>query len=172
MRGAGRIGVVLVVTLLVATTGCETVKRKFVRKPKGVRPPEPIFALEQDYRPEFPPEIRYQAHFAYWKAAHDDLLEGLSGATRMRRERAVRQAIKELKAMQALVTGPPADGLGQAIEEMERLARQLESPAMAAPRLSVLRSSIESLRRRIDKAYDLHRVRASLKSEAPTPPAP
>ncbi len=161
----------LVVVLLAGTTGCETVKRKFTRKPKTTQGPEPIFTLDEEYRPEFPPDVRYQAHFAYWKAAHDDLLEGLGQATRLRRERATRQAIKELRAMQALLQGPPADGLGRFIAEMERLAQRLDDPVLDAPRLSVMRSSIESLYRRIDSGYDFHRVKAHLKSEAPAPPA-
>ena len=113
MMGRRWVGVGMVLVLVAGTTGCETMKRKFIRKPKVVKAPEPIFALEQTYRPEFPPEVRYGAHFAYWKAAHDDLLSGLETATRMRRERAARQAIKELKGMQALLEGPTADGLGQ-----------------------------------------------------------
>src|SRR3989338_1716433 len=170
MMGRRWVGVGMVLVLVAGTTGCETMKRKFIRKPKVVKAPEPIFALEQTYRPEFPPEVRYGAHFAYWKAAHDDLLSGLETATRMRRERAARQAIKELKGMQALLEGPTADGLGQAIAEMERLAQRLEDSVLDSHRLAVLRTTIEALYRKIDKTYDLHRARASLKSEAPTPP--
>lgn len=170
MNGRRWVGVGMALVLMAGTTGCEAARRKFIRKPKVVKAPEPIFALEQAYRPEFPPEVRYGAHFAYWKAAHDDLLTGLETATRMRRERAARQAIKELNGMRALLEGPAADGLGQTITEMERLAQRLEDPVLDAPRLSVLRSSIEALYRTIDKTYDLHRVRAALKSEAPTPP--
>lgn len=161
----------LIVVLLAGTTGCEAMKRKFTRKPKTTQGPEPIFTLDEEYHPEFPPDVRYQAHFAYWKAAHDDLLEDLGQATRLRRERATRQAIKELRAMQALLEGPPADGLGQLIVEMERLADRLNDPVLDAPRLSVMRSSIESLRRRIDSGYDFHRIKSHLKSEAPAPPA-
>ena len=73
--------------------------------------------------------------------------------------------------MQALLEGPPVEGLGRLIAEMERLAQRLDDPVLDAPRLAVMRSAIESLHRRIDSGYDLHRVKAHLKSEAPAPPA-
>lgn len=167
MRARQWIGLGLVLAVLGASTGCEGLKKKFIRKRKSDKGPEPIFALQQEYRPEFPPEIRYQAHFAYWKAAHDDLIDDLTTSTQMRRMRAVRQAIKELQAMQALLQGPQVIGLGQLIDEMKALEGRLDSPALDASRLAIFRSSIESLRRRIDKGYDYHKVKASLKPDIP-----
>lgn len=159
---------VLIVAVLAGATGCETVRRKFTRKRKKIEKVEPIFALEQVYRPEHPPEVRYQAHFAYWKAAHDDLLDNLDQATQSRRMRAARQAVKELRAMQALLEGPPAEGLRYFVREMETIEHQVANPALGPPRLAVMRSTIESLRRRIDKGYDYHKVKAHLKSDLPT----
>lgn len=171
MRGAScRIGIAVVLAMVMASTGCATVKKKFTRKPKVQRPPEPIFALQKAYRPEWPPEVRYQAHFAYWKAAHDDVLDGLERATYKRRMASTAQAIKELKAMHALLTGPAADGLAKHMEEMERVQARLADPLLDAPRLNILRSSIESLRRRIDKGYDYHKVKEAIISERPAPP--
>lgn len=167
MRRERWISLVLMAAMLISATGCETMRKKFTRKPKNVKPPEPIFTLDQEYRPEFPPEIRYQAHFAYWKAAHDDLIEGLTTGTRARRERAVHNAIKELKIMQALVQGPQAEEMGRTIEELELLKQRLQDPVLDAPRLSVLRGSIEALRRHIDKRYDYRHMKANLKSETP-----
>ena len=164
--------VAILIAVAGTSVGCEGLRRKFVRKRKVERTTEPIFALEHEYRPEFPPDVRYQAHVAYWKAAHGDLLEGLTQATQARRMRAVRQAIKELRAMQALVADAQAQGLGRLLEEMAALERQVEDPVLDPPRLAVMRSTIESLRRRIDAGYDFHAVKAHVKSDTPTDAAP
>lgn len=167
MQKSRWLGIAMVMVLLVGSTGCEALKQKFIRKRKVEQKVEPIFTLEQQYRPEHLPEIRYQAHFAYWKAAHDDLIEDLDEATRARRLRAIRQAIKELKAMQALLEGPPAERLGRLIEEMTRLEARLADPAFNPQRAAILRSTVESLRRRIDKGYDYHKVKAALRPDMP-----
>ena len=159
----------LVIAVLGTSVGCETARRKFIRKRKVQRKEEPLFALEKEYRPEFSPEVRYQAHFAYWKAAHGDLLGGLGQMTQPRQLRAARQAIKELRAMQALLEGPPTSSLGALIEAMVAIEAQLANPSLTPSRLTMMRSTIESLRRRIDKGYDYHKVKAHLKPDLPKP---
>lgn len=161
---------VVVVVMMAGAAGCESMKRKFTRKPGVQQGPEPIFALEQEYRPEFSPEVRYQAHFAYWKAAHGDLLEGLGQVTRARRLHAVREALKELRAMQALLEGPPVTGLGRLIDELAALEGPLADPTLDAPRLAFLHATVESLRRRIDRGYDYRKMKSSLKPDMPAHP--
>ena len=175
MRRHRWVSVGLIAVMVTGAAGCESMKRKFTRKRTAVAGPEPIFALEKEYRPEFSPEIRYQAHFAYWKAAHSDLLEGLGEVTQARRMHATREAIKELRAMQALVEGPPVSGLGALIDEMVALQGVLGDPSLNASRLSLMRTQVESLRRRIDRDYAFHKIKAHLIPDLPaqpTTPAP
>ncbi len=171
MRAHRWMSVGLVVAMVVGVAGCESMKRKFTRKPRVQQGPEPIFALEREYRPEFSPEVRYQAHFAYWKAAHGDLLEGLGQVTRARRMHAVREALKELRAMQALLEGPPVTGLGRLIDELAALEGPLDDPTLDASRLAFLHATVESLRRRIDRGYAYHKMKPSLKPDMPAQPA-
>ena len=169
MRGSRWISVGMVIVVVVGgTAGCGSLKRKFVRKSKGPQGPEPIFALEKEYRPEFSPEVRYQAHFAYWKAAHSDLLEGLGQVTHARLAHASQEAIKELRAMQALLEGPPVSGLGTLIDQMTTVQAQLDDPARDLARL---RTTVESLRRRIDRDYAYHKMKPYLKPDLPAQPA-
>lgn len=170
MRLGRWVSLALLIAVFGTSVGCEGLKRKFIRKPKVARQTEPIFALEKAYRPEQPPEIRYQAHFAYWKAAHDDLLWGMERATRARRLSAARQAIKELRAMQALLEGPPAGSVGTLIDALTVVETQLASPTLSPSRLATMRSTLEALRRRIDKGYDYHKIKAHVKPDPPTPP--
>ena len=170
MRSSRWLSMGLLVAVVVGAAGCEATRRKFIRKRKAVQQEGPIFALENEYRPEFPPEVRYQAHFAYWKAAHDDLLEDLQQATVARRMRAAHQVLKELKAMQALLDGPPVAGLGKLIEETEQVVTQLENPVLDTLRIAAFQSRLESLYRRIDKGYDYHRVVTYVRADAPAAP--
>ena len=167
MKGWRRgVGAGLVIAVAFGLAGCEVVRRKFIRnnKPKAT---EPIFALEQEYRPEFPPEVRYQAHFAYWKAAHEDLIEDLDRATVARRTYAAGQATKELQTMQALLDSPSREGLGKLLEELTGMQGRLANPLLSTGQIAILRNRLESLYRRIDKGYDYHRIKAHLKSDAP-----
>ncbi|MBI4313251.1 MAG: hypothetical protein HY594_00390 [Candidatus Omnitrophica bacterium] len=172
MRNRRFFAALLVAPLVLSVVGCDSVKRKFVRKRKTVQGPEAIFTLEKEYRPEFSPEVRYQAHFAYWKAAHDDLLEDLrQGATRARRMRAVNQSIKELRSMQELLEGSPVSGLEEMIGLMEKAKTRLDDPTVDGSRTTVVRSQLEMLRRRIDKRFDYHKVKSSLKPDLSLLPA-
>ncbi len=171
MRADRWISVGLVVAMVAGAAGCESLRRKFTRRPKVHQGPEPIFALEKEYRPEFSPEVRYQAHFAYWKAAHGDVLEGLGQVTQARRMHAMREALKELRAMQALLEGPPVTGLGTLIDEMVVLEARLADPTLDAARLSLMRTTVESLWRRIDRGYDYRKMKPYLKPDLPAAPA-
>ncbi len=157
----------LIVGILVGSTGCGSLKKKFIRKPKNVPKPDPIFVLDKVHRPEYPPEVRYGSHFAYWKAAHAELIESLEAKTRIARIRAARNAAKELKAMQKLLKEPLAGKLQSLVNQLDKVVEDVTLPNYNEQRAAIFRSRMEYLYRQINKHYHPSEVTPYLQPDFP-----
>ena len=139
-----------------------------MRKRKNAKPVHPVLVLQSDQDAVYPPAIRYQEHFAYWKSWHGDLLTSL-GQIRKRDLQYLTGAINELQSMLDVLSGPPADKLRTILEEMTRMQdKWRESPeTWRIPNSD--RTRLEQLRREIDKNFYYKKVKEWIPE--PKPPA-
>jgi len=71
-------GGVLVLVLLVALGGCETMRRKFTRKKRRSQTQETMIVVPRDYSAHpFPNDAMYQQYFTYWKAWNQEWVSSL-----------------------------------------------------------------------------------------------
>ncbi len=146
----------LLIAALVA--GCSPQwRKKFVRKHKQAKPPEAILVLQTDAEATYPPAIRYQEHFALWKAWHSGLLDTY-GEIRKRDVRYLNGTIGELKAMAELLTGPPAERVQKILIELNSVQRGwATAPEPWNPPPS-FRVRLERLERQIDRELHYSKV--------------
>lgn len=174
-RQAGRHLVWIVTALAVgAGAGCETLEKKFTRKPKGPRPrPTPVIQF-QDYSRSMTPLDRYRKHymiFDYWNSELIDALQGAS-VNPKRYKRASQDALNELVTMHSLLTEDKAAALGALIQERTVLDRQLQAELIAGSRMALAARTLEMQARKINRNFFWRDVQDALKpQEAVTAPA-
>ncbi len=149
----------LIGLLVLETSGCGPQwKRKFVRKKKQVTVEQPVLVLQSEMEATQPPEVRYQAHFVYWKSWHTELIDYL-GEVRKRDLRYLNGTIGELRAMAELISGPPADRLRKILTELSEMEEAWnKAPASSKPSATD-RTRLEKLRREIDKNLHYSKVK-------------
>ena len=153
---------------LLVEAGCSPEwKKKFIRKSKNAKPPQPVFALESNFQSAFPPDVLYREHFAYWKSWHTELLASL-GQSRKRDVRYLSGAVSELRSMVGLLSGPPADHLKAILEDLGGLETQWARAPEPWFVPSVTRSRLERIRRQIDKQFSYSKVKSAIPTKQGT----
>ncbi|GEM_PF-538291 len=152
----------LVASLLLS--GCSPEwKKKFVRKKKkgDLSGPQAILVLQPDAKAVFPPDVRYRQHYAFWKSWHSELLGSL-GQIHKRDIRYMDGVIGELRAMQADLSGPPAERLKEILVELSDLQDEWEGSPGVAPAPVSHRLRLEKIQREINKKFHYSEVKASI----------
>ena len=144
-------------------TGCSPEwKRKFVRKRKqSVQAAQPILVLQSDSQAAFPPAVRYQEHFAYWKSWHSELLGSL-GQIRKRDLRYLSGTVGELRSLAELLKGERADRLREILSELNSLGESWSRTPEPWHPPSAVRTRLEQIRREIDRDFHFSKVKDSL----------
>lgn len=112
---------VVLIAACVALTGCESLVRKFVRKPKE-RPRAEALLEPQEYGhdPAVNAEM-YEQYFLYWKSWQDEFTGALSGTNRKRQLETVGEALRNLTEMRGLLNDEAKARLDVYIRRMEQL---------------------------------------------------
>ena len=143
--------------------GCNSSwRKKFVRKRKEeVAAPQAYLVLQPDQKAVFPPDVRYRQHYAFWKSWHSDLLLSL-GQIHKRDLRYMDGVIGELRAMQADLSGPPAERLREILVELSNLRDEWENSGGVGPMPASHRTRLEKLQREISKKFHYSEVKGIL----------
>ena len=110
----------------VLLTGCESLRRKFVRKPK--KPPRVVsLSTTKSYAIYRTPLESYEQHYLQWTFWNAELLTGLEDANRLKVAHAAQESAAELRKLQALLEEPQAQQLARLIAENEACAKQVQA---------------------------------------------
>jgi hypothetical protein len=151
---------------LVAGVGCESLQRKFTRKPKRpVPPPAPIINF-QDYSKAMTPIERYRKHyllFTYW---NDNLLDALRelSPNPKRIARASEESLNELKTLHSLLNEETAQRFEPLVDERTRVHQQVQRH-YSPERNIAIRRGLEQQTRTIRREWFWRRIEDSLTSE-------
>jgi len=160
----------LLMLALSSSAGCGQ-KIQLLRKRKPHTPPQPIMVLESNEKATHPADVRYQEHFAYWKSWHSELL-GSYGQMRRRDLRNLSGVISELRSMQDILTGPPADHLRGILQEISAIEEKWRREPDTWTPPTAQRSRLEQLMREIDKSFYYKKVKAWVPAGKGTEPLP
>lgn len=153
--------------LLTAGMGCESLQRKFVRKPKHPAPlPSPIITF-QDYTRAMTPLDRYRKHYLMFDYWNDELLEALTGNTPSlkRLKRASTEALGELETMRELVADDRAASLEPLIEERAKIDRQLQHGHLSWSQTTAVSRVLEAQTRQIQREFFWREVEDHLRPD-------
>ena len=165
----------LPVCLLAASlglAGCESVQRKFTRKPKGpVEKPTPIINF-QDYTGALTPIDRYRKHYLMYDYWNGELVSALEQPqlNAKRYKHASGESLVELRTLRDLLADGPAGRLSPIIDRRAELDRRLQRGLVNEAQLSLLRRDLEAQAREFQHGFYWRDVEDQLKL-APAPAA-
>jgi hypothetical protein len=153
-----------VLFLVFQLSGCESVARKFVRKPapEEMKKEEVVFA-PQEYKGEGVPNIDlYRQYFLYWRTWQDELIDSLeSNGNRKRQIDSLDEGLKNLGNIKLLIKP-------EAVTRLEvQIKRLLELRAAVikdnyANRVTDNRRQAERIRRDILKDFSFGKIKDSI----------
>jgi len=161
------VGCVLCVALL---TGCESLRRKFVRKPKK---PQRIVSLSttQSYAIHRTPLESYEHHYLQWTFWNAELLAGLEGINRLKVARAAQESAAELRKLAELLREPTAQALQPLIAENDACAKQVQATkSLSLSEAGTWRTRIERQQRLMHREFLAKKVSGALKPEGAAGP--
>ena len=136
-------------------TGCESLERKFARKPKGPPPrPTPVIKFE-DYTRTMTPLDRYRKHYLMFDYWNSDLMDALqtTSPNPKRYQRASSESMSELHTMQSLVKEELAARFASILEERAKIDRQLQSVSFSPAQANVVWHTVEVQSRQIHREF-------------------
>jgi hypothetical protein len=170
-RNTGRfLAVALVFILASGLCGCESLKKKFIRKtpPKKITP----VLMPQDYKNVYPNDVLYNNHFTYWRTWTEDLMDCLKMKGSNKREvLASTRAVEDLQRMQDLLKSPKKEELDKYIKFYQSVQRKVELGQPTDVQAAKMVNDLESRRRVIIRLFDTKEVKPFiLQEEEPIKP--
>ena len=165
----GDIVLIGILVLAIASSGCEPLRKKFIRQKKkdqqdtsGVIPIlEPI-----DYpEPVYSPLKEYQKHYSMWKVWQRELLTGLEQAASAKQELYdLDQILAQLQEMEKLLVADKQAKLSSLTAQFESLKDQLSQQGPFR-NTSSIKLKIESLGKTIREEYKFEKMKEHLAKE-------
>ena len=151
--------------LLAVLVGCESLERKFTRKPKHpITAPSPVTQF-QDYTRSLTPLDRYRKHYMIFDYWSEELATELrnSSMNQKRLARASAESLGELRTLQSLLRDGRAADLVPVLEEREALDWQVQRGIDALQSVRIARM-LEAHAQRMHRDFFWRDVQDALKN--------
>ncbi len=151
--------------LAMSLTGCESMQRKFTRKPKHPAPaPTPVINFE-DYTRAMTPLDRYRKHYMMFDYWNDELLQALSSTplNPKRFARASSEALDELKTMKGLVVDAVGVRMSPFIEERSKWNDALQAGTFNPSEANLICRQLEAQSRQVRRELFWRTIEDQLK---------
>ena len=144
----------LLVTMLSLTSGCHSLRKKFIRKKKHEKE-APVYVSFKDY-PTKPSRGAYINYYLFVRGWLDDLTEALrKGVSYKRQRRAINEAIVNLEQIIAFYDTKGKEALYPIYEELQGFREAItRSPNMSEIKRNYLIRKIERLKRKFEKDFN------------------
>lgn len=157
--------VVVVVVVMVVSAGCESFRKKFIRKKKHEPAEEEMVITPRDYSKEqLPSDQAYRRYFTYWKAWHMELVAHLhEDASRKKILSCFEQALLNLTRMKKLLANEEKSKKLQGyIENVASLQAEMQEKNSQMVSFSRFRQALELLLRDIQRGFAFSKVKDDL----------
>lgn len=158
----------LVVVFVLSLQGCETLRKKFVRKRKTPVTAEPMVITPRDYSAHpLPNHILYKQYFVYWKSWNQELVTALNDrASDKKVLDCMEQALVNLKKMSTYLTDDKAKAMASYIEQSEVLRNRIRAvPGIPQAEAMRFRYTAERILSSVNRQFDPTEMKAYMKPD-------
>lgn len=161
-----RIIIFLALILIFSSFGCESFRKKFIRKPKHEPKPEEMIISPRDYsKQQLPSDELYRLYYDYWKAWHLELIE-VFNATDSKKKiiSCFDQTVLNLNRLKQLLNNQEKTELMDSyIEKIYSLRGEFEAKNIAMISKSRMREESRRLFRSIQRDFSFSKVEGYLR---------
>jgi len=158
--------IIVLVIFMFNSFGCESFRRKFIRKPKDKPKTEDMVIVPKDYsKLQIPVDEAYVQYYTYWKSWHNELLTYLiEGTSKKKIISCFEQTILNLDRMRDLLESEEKISLLDSyIIEVSSLAEEIEVKTIAMITTGRIKNQSMQLLRNIQRDFALSKVKDYLK---------
>lgn len=157
--------IVFICLSVVSFSGCESVRRKFVRKSKAEQDnPEEVIYAPQEYPVEvMSNEQLYRQYYTLWKGWHQELMEVLSGGQNHKKQvGCITEIVNNLNKMKDLLEPEAQVGLDGYIQKILPIKDEIIAGRSNASNFEFMRSKLESIKSKISKDYISKKIKPNI----------
>ncbi len=148
-----------------AAAGCESLARKFVRKPKldDKKADEVIFAPEEYKSESVANQDLYRQYFLYWQSWQDELIDSLEkSGNRKKQVDSLNEAVKNLEDIKLLINPESAARLDFCINRLQLLRAAIVKD-IYANNVAENRRQAEWIKRDISRDFSYNKIKDSIR---------
>ncbi|MFC1708527.1 hypothetical protein ACFL2J_00510 [Candidatus Omnitrophota bacterium] len=161
-----RLMILFLMIFIFSSFGCESFRKKFIRKSKGKPKEEDMIIVPKDYsKLQMPVDKAYIQYYTYWKAWHNELLSFLvDGTNKKKILSCFEQAILNLSHMKDLLENTEKIALlDEYVSETSSLAEEVKNKTLMMIMTVRTKSKSEQLLLNIQRDFAFSKVQDDLK---------
>lgn len=144
---------------VLAGAGCESLPRKFIRKPKAPKHvPAVIYTEEGEYQKKFSNEYYYKTHYTMWKTWHSEIGKQLGGNSK-RLERSAQEALSHLEQMAVYLDEPTRAELDEHVQALGRIVKRIEASGYSKSADASVRTELDKIERIVGQRFQFSEVK-------------
>lgn len=158
--------VILTIFSLICLSGCETLKKKFIRKHKGEPEEEKGVVFEPQEYPsqQFSNIELYQNNYLLWKSWKQELSDSLQeGVNRKKQIENAKEMVVNLEAMKSLLQEDKQKALGLLIQNAQNINDKIADVNLNSTDLTRLKQDLETLEKNVRKDFSYKKVKDFIK---------
>ncbi len=152
---------IFITFLLIDTTGCAPLRKKFVRKPKEKEEAIPILTTKE-YGLEYSRDILYNKHYVFWKTWHMEAIESI-GENDKKTISCINNSINQLKTLQGYLVDEKKALVDPHIKFLEDANKRIAKGRLAEPTINNLKKMLEKEKRVIQNKLFYKKVEPWIK---------
>lgn len=144
--------------------GCETMRKKFTRKPKHQPAQEEPLLMPEEYNPEFNKDVLYKDYLVYWRSWQDELIAHLEANLSHKKQiDCAQQAVLNLEKLRDFLKPEKQQVLDVYLEELKNLRDKIKEGNLSGANLALIKHKLTINRRNILHNFMYSKVKNDLK---------
>ena len=161
------LSVVVMLSAVLLSTGCDSLRRKFTRTKKSEASQESMVIAPRDYSAHpFPNDVLYRQYFTYWKSWNQELVRSLEErASHKKILDCAEQCLLNLNKMKGFLKDEQAAQLDVFMKKTERLRQEIAAhPSFLPSQYDSLRYDADRIYSNVNRQFDGHKMKDAMKA--------
>ncbi len=158
------LALIMLMVMTMLTSGCASIKDKFIRKPKEEEEQIRRYQVVREYDVHPNMEL-YTKRYIFWKNWNKELLEKIRSDNHKKRVVAVEQAVSNLYDMKRMLVDEKGDQLQGLIDEMTDVENTIKNERITGANRVRIRRKVESVGRNVKKDFSYTKVKGQIRDD-------